>query len=63
MFPQLGAVTAADEPYLQLVQSPILATFTPKETSEWRRGLAQSEAEGTLFIATPYHCAVGTKPE
>jgi hypothetical protein len=24
--------------------------------------VAQAEAEGTFFIATPFHCAVGTKP-
>jgi hypothetical protein len=24
--------------------------------------VAQAEAAGTFFIATPFHCAVGTKP-
>ena len=27
----------------------------------WHR-VAQDEAAGTFFIATPFHCAVGTKP-
>ena len=25
--------------------------------------MAQAVAEGTYFIAQPFHCAVGTKPE
>jgi hypothetical protein len=24
--------------------------------------MTQAEADGTLFVAEPFHCAVGTKP-
>ena len=61
MFPQLGVVTAADQPYIQLVQDFILATLNPDEAEVWRQSVARSEADSTFFIATPYHCAVGTK--
>ena len=40
----------------------ILATLSEAEGAEWEFAVAQAEADGTFFIATPYHCAVGTKP-
>jgi ubiquinone/menaquinone biosynthesis C-methylase UbiE len=60
MFPQLA--TFDDRSRLQMLQASILPTFSPEETQEWRAAVAQAEAEGTYFIATPFHCAVGTKP-
>ena len=39
-----------------------LATLTKEERAEWEAAVAQAEAEGTFFIATPHHCAVGIKP-
>jgi SAM-dependent methyltransferase len=59
--PQLVAVTSA-EPRLTGLQQQLLATLSPEEVLEWRRTVAQAEAEGTFFIAQPHHCAVGTKP-
>ena len=60
MFPQFAAF---DEPSrLQQLHASIVPTLSPTEVEEWRAAVAQAEAEGTFFIATPFHCAVGTKP-
>jgi ubiquinone/menaquinone biosynthesis C-methylase UbiE len=60
MFPQLA--TFDDRSRLQMLQASILPTLTVGEAKEWRAAVTQAEAEGTFFIATPFHCAVGTKP-
>jgi hypothetical protein len=60
MFPQLAAFD--DRSRWQSLQADILPTLSPDETEEWRVAVSQAEAEGTLFMATPFHCAVGTKP-
>jgi 2-polyprenyl-6-methoxyphenol hydroxylase-like FAD-dependent oxidoreductase len=41
------------------------ALAKPEETQEWHAGMAQAVADGTgtYFIAQPFHCAVGMKPE
>jgi hypothetical protein len=59
--PQLVAVTPA-EPRLAMFQQQLVATLGPEEAQEWRRAVEQAEAEGTFFIAQPFHCALGTKP-
>jgi len=59
MFPQFAAF---DESRLQTLQGEILPTLPPDAVQEWRNAVAQAEATGTFFIATPFHCAVGTKP-
>ena len=61
MFPQLAIHT--DRPRLQRIQNQILSVLSPEEAEEWRTAVARAEAEGTFFIAEPFHCAVGTKPE
>ena len=59
-FPQFAAF---DEPSrLQTLQGEILPTLPPEAVQEWRHAVAQAEAAGTFFIATPFHCAVGIKP-
>jgi ubiquinone/menaquinone biosynthesis C-methylase UbiE len=58
-FPQLA--TFDDASRLQQLQASILPTLDPTEAAEWRSAVTQAEAEGTFFIATPFHCAVGTK--
>jgi SAM-dependent methyltransferase len=63
MFPQYGVVTYADQPYIQLVQGFVLGTLSGDEAAEWRTAVARAQAESTFFIATPYHCAAGTKPQ
>jgi hypothetical protein len=60
-FPQLTAVTA-EEPRLRMLQQQAMAALNGEEAAEWRSAVAQAEAAGTSFIATPHHCAVGTKP-
>jgi SAM-dependent methyltransferase len=60
MFPQFAAFDERSR--LQSLQGEILPTLTPDAVQEWRTAVAQAEAEGTFFIATPFHCAVGTKP-
>ncbi len=60
MFPFIS--TFSDKERLQFLQGGILPTLTAEEAAEWRAAAAQAEAEGTFFISTPFHCAVGTKP-
>jgi len=43
-------------------ESPILADLTAEETAEWQAAAAAAKTDGTFFIASPFHCAVGTKP-
>jgi len=59
MFPQFAAF---ERSRLQLLQGEILPTLSPDAVQEWRKAVEQAEAAGTFFIATPFHCAVGTKP-
>jgi len=33
-----------------------------EEAAEWREAVAPAKAAGTFFLASPHHCAVGTKP-
>ena len=59
MFPFIS--TFSDNDRLQFLQGGILPTLTEEEAAEWRAAVEQAEADGTFFIATPFHCAVGTK--
>jgi hypothetical protein len=47
---------------MAFLKQRILANLSKDEGVEWESAVAQAEADGTFFIATPYHCAVGTKP-
>jgi ubiquinone/menaquinone biosynthesis C-methylase UbiE len=38
------------------------AGLSAEERHEWCTAMTQAETTGTLFIAQPFHCAVGTKP-
>ena len=61
--PQLVAVTPGIEPArLAAFESQVVAGLTAEETVEWHAGAAAAKADGTFFIASPFHCAVGTKP-
>ena len=60
MFPFIS--TFSDSTRLQFLQGGILPTLTADEAAEWRAAVEQAEADGTFFISTPFHCAVGTKP-
>jgi len=62
-FPQLAAVDPLQIDRMAGMKRRILATLTTaEERAEWQAAVAQAEADGTFFIATPHHCAVGTKP-
>lgn len=61
LFPQFVAVTKTEEQFAAFQQQG-LSTLSPEETHEWWTAAAQAEAEGTVFMAYPLHCAVGTKP-
>lgn len=59
LLPQLAPLTGPmGYYYLDRIQ----ATLGIEERNEWHTAMAQAEAEGTLFIAQPFHCAVGTMP-
>ena len=61
-FPQLVAVAPTIEPVrLASMEQQILATLTAAEAAEWREAATLATADGTFFIASPHHCAVGTK--
>lgn len=60
-FPHLVPVTEAD-PRFTLFQQQLLATLDAKDAIEWRSAVAEAEADGTFFMAQPFHCAVGVKP-
>jgi ubiquinone/menaquinone biosynthesis C-methylase UbiE len=61
-FPQFVAITPTEVSRFTISEQQILAMLTAEEAAEWRSAAAQAEAEGTFFIATGHHCAVGTKP-
>ena len=60
-FPQLVAITPAEVSRFTISQQQILATLTAAEAAEWQSAAERADAEGTFFIATGHHCAVGTK--
>ena len=63
MFPQFAASNRPDTAQAQFAHSAIVSSLNPEETEEWRAAVAQVVADKTYFIAQPFHCALGTKPE
>jgi SAM-dependent methyltransferase len=63
MFPQLAAFDEPQTPQAQFAHGAILGVLTAEETQEWHVVMARAVADGTYFIAQPFHCAVGTKPK
>jgi ubiquinone/menaquinone biosynthesis C-methylase UbiE len=61
-FPQLGVLAPEELSRITIIKQRILATLTADEAVEWQSAVARAEADGTFFIASPYHCAVGIKP-
>ena len=61
MFPQL-VTFGLDEPHGQRLEAGILATLSDAETKEWRAATSSAQGRELVFIAKPFHCAVGTKP-
>ena len=62
-FAQWASVDASQASRLAVMKQRILASLTEKEGAEWASAVAQAEADGTFFIATPHHCAVAIKPQ
>jgi len=61
MFPQLAAFEQAETSQAQFAHGAILSALTPEEIQEWHTAMTQAVADGTYFIAQPFHCAVGKK--
>jgi SAM-dependent methyltransferase len=61
MFPQLLPFRPT-EPHGKRVEAGILAALSEPEADEWRAATPTPGARELLFIAKPFHCAVGTKP-
>src|SRR5262245_20182173 len=61
MFPYLVPVTKED-PRFALFRQQHLAALGPEEADEWRKAVTEAEADGTFFMAQPFHCVVGVKP-
>src|ERR1700730_14280383 len=61
-FSQLASVDASQASRIAVMKQRILASLTKEESAEWKAAVAQAEADGTFFISTPHHCAVGIKP-
>jgi SAM-dependent methyltransferase len=61
-FPQFAILAPDEVSRITIIKQRILATLTADEAVEWQSAVAQAEADGTFFIAAPYHCAVGIKP-
>ena len=59
---QLASVDASQASRIAVMKQRILASLTEEESAEWKAAVAQAEADGTFFISTPHHCAVGIKP-
>jgi len=63
MWPQFAASAQPDTPQAQFAHGAILGALSAEETQEWHAGKGQAVTDGTYFIAQPFHCAVGRKPE
>jgi hypothetical protein len=63
MFPQLAAFDEPETAQAQFAHGAILGVLGVEETQEWHAGMEQAVTDGTYFIAQPFHCTVGTKPE
>ncbi|MBI2533393.1 MAG: methyltransferase domain-containing protein [Deltaproteobacteria bacterium] len=61
MFPQLAPFKLS-EPHGKRMEAGILAALSPEEAVQWRAAAESPGARDFLFIARPFHCAVGTKP-
>jgi 2-polyprenyl-3-methyl-5-hydroxy-6-metoxy-1,4-benzoquinol methylase len=59
MLPQLATYAGARA---HAADERIEAALSPAELVEWHTAVTKAEAEGTFFIALPFHCAVGTVP-
>jgi SAM-dependent methyltransferase len=63
MWPQFAASEQTQTAQAQFAHGAILGALSAEETKEWHAGMVQALADGTYFIAQPFHCAVGIKSE
>jgi SAM-dependent methyltransferase len=63
IWPQFAAFRESNTPQAQFAHGAILGALTAEETQDWHAAMAQAVADGTYFIAQPFHCAVGTKAQ
>ena len=63
MGPQFATFTESHTPQAQFAYQGILGVLNAEEMKKWDAAISQAVAERTYFIAQPFHCAVGTKPE
>ena len=61
MFPQLASFSS-DEPHGKRMEAGMVAALNDVDAKEWRAAMQSAEARELLFLARPFHCAVGTKP-
>jgi SAM-dependent methyltransferase len=61
MFPQLVSFRFT-EPHGKRLEAGILAALNEAEAEEWRAATQKPGASDLLFIARPFHCAIGRKP-
>lgn len=59
VFPQLAA---HDGPIGYYYLDRLEGSLSVEEKAEWQTATEQAEADETLFVAHPFHCAVGRKP-
>ena len=62
MLPQIPAFDSSSPTFIRFMQDMVAYRLNPEDARQWQAGLAQAEAEGTLFMTWPHHCAVGTRP-
>lgn len=60
MFPEFAIYAKGER--LSGVLDRLMTPLAPEEALTCRQAAAEAAAEGTLFVAEPFHCAVGTKP-
>lgn len=60
VFPEFAVY--ADDERLSGVLDRLMTPLSPEEALACRQAAAEARADGTLFVAEPFHCAVGIKP-
>jgi ubiquinone/menaquinone biosynthesis C-methylase UbiE len=62
-FPQhISAIPEIEPIRAAGLEQQVRALLSADELAEWDQAAAAAKAEGSFFIASPNHCAVGTKP-
>jgi ubiquinone/menaquinone biosynthesis C-methylase UbiE len=62
-FPFLVTLDRPGSPIWRYREDAVLSLLTEEELAIWRNARDQAAANGTLMMAHPLHCAVGTKPK